>query len=120
MKHNILETNLIDNIAPIISEIINLETTEVKMIYSEMKKAVDKNEWSKKFDSVILGKNLSKFKESKGLGIDFPIWVNWETDKSKTMIVARDPQRNDNDLIIGSPFSVSSLSGRETKKNKYW
>ena len=69
----------------------------------------------------MLSETLSEFRDKNGLGIDFPIWFDWETGKPKVMVIGRDPQRGhtDNRLFIATPFGLGSEAGRETKANKY-
>ncbi|WP_194766054.1 uracil-DNA glycosylase family protein [Tamlana sp. I1] len=87
-----------------------------------MKMSKNDDNWGKTLDSDLLCDYLKPYKNCFGLGIDFPIWFDWNTNKSKVMIIGRDPQRShkDNRLIIGSPFGLANKGGRETSKNKYW
>jgi len=122
MNNTILESNLKEKIIPILTEIINQDFNEIDSIYEDMKISKNENDWSKTLDSELLCEYLKPYKDCFGLGIDFPIWFDWNTNKSKVMLIGRDPQRNhkDNRLIIGSPFGLGNKGGRETKKNKYW
>lgn len=122
MNIQLLDSNLLEQISPILSEILKLKPKEIISIYAEMKKNENEDEWNKTFSSKLLCDFLQPYKDCLGLGIDFPIWFDWNSTKSKVMIIGRDPQRNHNDnrLIIGSPFALSAKGGRETTKNKYW
>lgn len=122
MKYSLLDSNLKEKIAPILTEILNLEVNEIDLIYDEIKMATNEKGWPKDLNSELLCDSLIPYKEKFGLGIDFPIWLEWNTNKPKVMIIGRDPQRNHNDnrLIIGTPFGIGTKGGRETKMNKYW
>lgn len=121
-EFELLDGDLINEIIPILSKIIDLNTEELNEIYTEIAQARNELEWSKTKDSDLLVNFFNSFKESYGLGIDLPIWFNWGSLKEKAMIIGRDPQRNhdDNRLIIGTPFSVANKGGREAKNNQYW
>ena len=105
----------------IIHDIVNLSNDEIDTIYNEQRNAFDKDEFAKKLKPDLLMNDFNAFKDCKGLGIDLPCWIDWNSSKEKMFIIARDPQRNhtNNSLVVGSPFSMVAKGGREAKNN-YW
>jgi uracil-DNA glycosylase len=123
MNHTLLKSNLKQEIIPILKKIIKLDDNEIESIYTEIVESKDENFWCKEMDSENLCNNLQNYKDCLALGIDFPIWFDWDDiNKPKVMIIGRDPQRNhdDNRLVIGTPFGLGTEGGRNSKRNKYW
>lgn len=122
MEYSLLDNSLKEKISLIITKILNKNTTEVNSIYEAIKKSDKAEDCGEPLSSEFLCANLKPYKDCPGLGIDFPIWFDWDSEKPKTMIIGRDSQRshNDNKLIIGTPFGIGTQGGRKTKKNKYW
>ena len=52
-----------------------------------MKISKNENDWSKTLDSELLCEYIKPYKDCSGLGIDFPIWFDWNTNKSKVMLI---------------------------------
>ncbi len=63
-------------------------------------------------------------KETHNLGIDLPIYFgDYNQSKNKIMIVAMDAKRSNqsnDDVVIGSVFSLNTLEARVTNRNDYW
>mgnify|MGYP001163166154 CR=1 FL=1 len=112
----------------VINPIITLNKPDIHDLYKNQRDHFDENESAQSFRVDILKSHFDEFKDSQVLGIDLPLWIDWNDEKKqKLMIVGRDPQRsinnikNDKDkrLIIGSPYSLASKGGRDAKNN-YW
>ncbi len=111
----------------VINPIITLNKPDIHDLYKNQRDHFDENESAQSFRVDILKSHFDEFKDSEVLGIDLPLWIDWNDEKKqKLMIVGRDPQRNINNvkkieerLIIGSPYSLVSKGGRDAKNN-YW
>ncbi len=106
----------------VIREVINLNDAEIDKLYDNQRGDFEKNESSQSQCVDLLKDSFIKYKDSETLGIDLPLWIDWNTNKPKLMIIGRDPQRNaktQKGLIIGSPYNLASNGGRKANKN-YW
>lgn len=122
MSYSLLESGLEKEIVPVIQKLIRLSESEIVSIYRQMRVAKESNDWWKCLPATALHCDLSSYEHCIALGIDFPIWFNWETDKKKTMIIGRDPQRSQGskELVLSSPFGLVTAGARNTNRNKYW
>lgn len=122
MQFSLLESGLEKEIIPVIQKLIGISESQILTTYQEMRDAKGNDNWWKRISTSELQPQLSSYKDCIGLGTDFPIWFNWETDKKKTMIIGRDPQRppGSTELVIASPFGLASAGGRNSKRSKYW
>ncbi|CAH8282873.1 uracil DNA glycosylase superfamily protein [Mariniflexile fucanivorans] len=123
MKYSLLQGDLKIKIIPILQNIISYNKLELSNLYDAIQESKNEIDFTKRGKPAdILNNDFEVFFEKTGLGIDLPIWFEWEKDKKKTMIIGRDPQRNhhNNELIISSPFGLANKKGRESIKNKYW
>ncbi|MCF1190113.1 uracil-DNA glycosylase family protein [Mangrovimonas sp. AS39] len=127
-KFSFLDGNLHEEIIKILTDLLQLNQKELKDIYDEIK-SYDKirssessPHWGKPLLPTFLSSKLKNFSDGNGLGIDLPIWFNWDDKPNRLMIIGIDPLRkhNDNRLILGSPFGLATKGGRETQRNKYW
>lgn len=119
------ETDIYEKVKKTVNLLIN---TDIDYLYKKQREHITKDESSQAFGVDILSDTFNEYKDSDVLGIDLPLWIDWNDEKKeKLMIVGRDPQRNINNikndedkrLIIGSPYSLASNGGR-VAKNNYW
>jgi len=119
------ETDIYEKVKKTVNLLIN---TDIDYLYKKQREHITKDESSQAFGVDILSDTFNEYKDSDVLGIDLPLWIDWNDEKKeKLMIVGRDPQRNiynikndeDKRLIIGSPYSLVSKGGRDAKNN-YW
>jgi len=111
----------------VISPIITINKSDIHDLYNNQRGHFDKPESAQPCNINLLKSPFDEYKDSTVLGIDLPLWIDWNDEKKqKLMIVGRDPQRNINNvkkieerLIIGSPYSLVSKGGRDAKNN-YW
>ncbi|MFG6685271.1 uracil-DNA glycosylase family protein [Mariniflexile sp. HNIBRBA6329] len=123
MKYSLLQGDLKFKIIPILQNIVSYNQSELSNLFDGIEESKNELDFTKRGKpGDILNDNFEMFFDKIGLGIDLPIWFEWEKDKKKTMIIGRDPQRNHNthELIISSPFGLANKKGRESIKNKYW
>lgn len=122
------ETDIYEKVKKTVNLLIN---TDIDYLYKKQREHITKDESSQAFGVDILTDCFNEYKDSDVLGIDLPLWIDWNNKEKKTlMIVGRDPQRNANNiknikndedtrLIIGSPYSLASNGGR-VANNNYW
>ena len=104
------------------SQVNIIDDKKIDELYNEQRNHFKMGQSAQFLSVENLVNELKDYEESVVLGIDLPLWIDWNTDKPKLMIIGRDPQRNaqtQKGLIIGSPYSLVSDGGRKAKNN-YW
>jgi hypothetical protein len=115
---NFLDQTINSDISNLINKKLLSGRFKENEIYDLLDKNLSINDLNFVFNSLL--KNKSHL---KNIGIDLPIWYGDYNSTTKTMVVALDPKRNNQenkDISIGSVFGLHTTEGKNTNRNDYW
>lgn len=115
---NFLDQSIKSDISNLINKKLLSGRSRENEIYDLLGKNLSINDLDFVFNSLLKSKS-----HLKNIGIDLPIWYGDYNSTTKTMVVALDPKRNNQenkDISIGSVFGLHSAEGKNTNRNDYW